>query len=218
MSDLVVYVVLTPLTLRMAWLFFHAEIERNLGSVLCDFLSGIIMPEAEMCYSVSHTWGPQVFLMNVFLMFSILKPTAFLFLPLLLCYFHHDLRDPIPTWLSLFTIECLEQMLSLSLLWLSFPEVGDLIYGFLMPLAWLPSSVWHCYVASYVFIDLVPYLKQWISDQKRICALVPFPVAMIKHLDQSNLKENGFVLAHRSNCSLSWWGSQSSRSLKMLNT
>lgn len=124
-TTLTLYVVLTPLTLRMAWLFFHGEIERNLGSALCDFLPGIIMPEAEMCYSVSHTWGPQVFLMKVFLVFSILKPTAFLFLPLLLCYFHHDLRDPIPTWLSLFTIECLEQMLPLSFLWLSFPEVGE---------------------------------------------------------------------------------------------
>lgn len=112
-TTLTLYVVLTPLTLRMAWLFFHGEIERNHGSAICDFLPGIIVPEAGTCYSVSHTWSPQVFLMNVFLVLSMLKSTAFLYLPLLLSCFHHDLWVQVPTWLRLFAIECPGQMLSL---------------------------------------------------------------------------------------------------------
>lgn len=111
-TTLTLNVVLTSLTLRMAWLFFHGEIEKNHGSAVCDFPPGIILPEAETCYSVSHTWGPEVFLMNVFLVFSMLKPTTFLYLPLLLSCFRCDLQVPNPTWLSLNTIECPEQMLS----------------------------------------------------------------------------------------------------------
>lgn len=46
--------------------------------------------------------------------------------------------------------------------------------------------------------------------------LSSLPVGAIKHSDQSNLKEKGFILAHGSRPSSSQWGTQGSGSLKQL--
>lgn len=49
-----------------------------------------------------------------------------------------------------------------------------------------------------------------------VAVLASLPVGVIKHSDQSNLKEKGFILAHGSRPSSSQWGTQGSGSLKQL--
>lgn len=44
--------------------------------------------------------------------------------------------------------------------------------------------------------------------------LVPSPVTVIKHPNESNVRAKGFISAHSLSSSSSWWGCQGSRSFK----